>query len=74
MGNISDNNINKITWYKTSENEPPPKKQLWVCDVDVFGRLSKKIRLDSWDPVCRCWRNHGVDGVYWTYPIYPEIK
>lgn len=69
-------NNNRIIWYKTSEVEPPPKKQLWVCDVDVLGRLSRKIRLDSWDPVWKNWRNHNEtdSNTYWTYPVYPDIK
>lgn len=69
-------NNNKLVWYKTSEVEPPAKTQVWVCESRC-GKLRKPVRLDSWDPITKTWNNHGyrdLDKIYWTYPIYPEVK
>lgn len=87
MANVENNN--KIFWNKTSEIEPPGRTRLWVCrvswrfnsitnkEVKKYGK-HKKIRLDSWDPVSKTW-NHDkntdtYEYVYWTYPIYPEVR
>lgn len=70
------NNNNNIIWNKTTEVEPPARTQVWVCQA-WRNRVRKQIRLDSWDPIKKEWKNHGghnLDGTYWTYPVYPEIK
>lgn len=69
------NNNNNLTWYKTSEVEPPARTQVWVCETWTNRKLKRAIRLDSWDPIKKSWKNHyGPEYTYWTYPIYPEIK